>query len=723
MLEGLNKKIASLKPLFEPASIAIIGASADLRKPSGQPVAALVNNGFAGRIYPVNPKYKEINGLKCYPDPASIPGPVDLAIIAVPAALTLQALKDCAAKGVTGVIIFTSGFGEVGEEGKRQQDELARVAREAGMRLCGPNCMGIFSAHNRLMANFAVMELPGRVLIKDFFGFVSQSGGFGAAIYQTVKERGIGFSHFISTGNEADVEFSEYLAYMAGDSHTKVIGGYLEGVKNGRQLVEAADLALQVRKPVMLIKAGKFAPAARAAASHTGSMVGSEKVYSSFFRQKGITRVESLEELVMALSILAAGKLPGGNRVAVLATSGGRGVMLADKCSEFGLDVVNLAPETRARLDQLLPSFASTANPVDITSQIMTHPGLLQSCAEIVLSDPDVDAMVVAYWALHGDTTNLDQMINVSRNSSKPVVNLVWGLEEATLKAIHYLQDQLVPATQQAEYAVKALGNLSRYSMYLAKRAHEAPASPVPEDSLRRAAEIMAEAKQDGRLAEHRAKSVLREMGIPTTREELATTLEEALASAGKIGYPVALKIDSPDILHKTDAGGLFLNVKTPGELAEKYPQILANANNYNQGAKINGILVQEMLPPGTEVIVGIARDETFGPTVVFGLGGIFVEALDDIAVRVAPLTPTDAREMIEEVKGYRLLQGMRGAPAGDIDAIVEVILRVSQMAMNLPALAELDINPLMVYPRGIIAADAVIILKDNAGSQESSNQ
>jgi len=713
-ITDFQQELSSLLPIFQPASIAIIGASNNPAKPSGQPLVSLTRWGFKGKIYPVNPKYQTLCNLQCYQSLKDIPGPVDLCIIAVPARMTMPALLESAAKGVKGVIIFTSGFAEVGPDGAEIQREMTRLAKETGMRICGPNCMGVFSSRNALMANFSVTDLPDHVLVPDFLGFISQSGGFGVAIYEIIKEKGIGFSHFVSTGNEADLEFSHYMGYMAHDPHTRVIGGYLEGIKDGQKFLQAADMALEKGKPVMLIKAGRYPASARAAASHTGALVGSEKVYSAVFKQKGIIRVESLEEFQVMLAVLAAGKIPRGKRVAILATSGGSGVALADKCAHYGLEVVPLQKQTREALDAILPDFASSANPVDITSAIMTQPGLLEQCAQIVLGDTDVDMMIVNNWALHGDQSRLEQMTRVSARCDKPILNLVWGPEREALAAIRYLNDQLVPAAREADFAIRALTSLAEYNNFVHTRLNSALSKPkIAENAREKASEILDRFPPGSQLTEYTAKQVLRAYGIPTTREILAATAEEAVNAAKTIGYPVVMKIESPDILHKTDAGGVFLNISSETEVREKFQVLMDNARAYKPDAVINGVLVQEMLPGGTEMIVGIGKDRVFGSTVLVGLGGIFVEALEDVALRVVPVTPLDAREMLDELKGRRILEGLRGQPPADRQAVQNIMLRVSRLADDFPQIAELDINPLMVFSegRGACAADALIVI------------
>lgn len=717
--QSFEESLQSMDMLFNPASIAIVGASSDPIKPSGQPLVALINNGYRGKVIPVNPKYKSLLGLDCYPSLEAVPFEIDMVIIAVSAPMVLGTLRQCALKKVKACVIFTSGFSEVGPQGKAMQQEITRIAREGGIRVCGPNCMGIFSARNALMANFAVDKLPENTVIDDFFGFISQSGGFGAAIYEVVRDRGIGFSHFISTGNEADVDFSDYLGYMARDQHTRVIGGYLEGVRDGKKFIRAAEMALEEGKPILLIKTGRSQVAAKAASSHTGSLVGSDKIYQAVFKQKGVLRMESIEELTATLSILVAGKIPRGNRVCILASSGGSGVLLADKCAQYGLDVVSLSGSTRQGLDNILPAFASSANPVDITSQIMTNPLLLKDCIDILVEDPDIDILILCFWALHGDISlYLDELTKISRGTDKLVLTLIWGPEEPARLAAGTLHRNLVPAARDTETAVKALASLASYADKRNKYIQSAAQDKIymdisPKEAKKEAEKLLQQLPPGARLTEYQSKQLLRAYGIPCTRDALAATPEEAVSAAEIIGFPVVMKIESPDILHKTDAGCVVLNLNSPGEVRQTFDILLERAGIFKPDAQIRGVLVQEMLPRGTEIIIGISRDEVFGPVVVFGMGGVLVEVLKDISMGVPPLAPEDAREMLDAIRGKEMLNGVRGGEPVNREMLVDTLLRVSRMACDLPRLGELDINPLIAYGGQLKAADALIILKD----------
>ncbi|MDF9409333.1 acetate--CoA ligase family protein [Pelotomaculum isophthalicicum JI] len=700
--------------LFYPRSIAIIGASANPAKPGGMPIVSLINNGYTGSIYPVNPKHVKIAGLPCYPSLSDIPDEVDLAVIAVSAQLTQKALHECAAKKVKAAIVFTSGFAEVGGSGIKFQEDMAILARESDIALCGPNCMGIFNAQNAMTAGFVISELPEKVIVPNFFGFISQSGGFGAIMHAIASDRGIGFTYFISSGNETDLQFADYLAYMVEDAATKVIGGYLEGIKDGRKLFQAAEMALQAKKPVILIKTGRHPAAARAASSHTGALAGSDRVYSSFFKQKGIIRAESVEEFITILSLLAGNSLPRGNKVGIIVGSGGNGVLLADKCVEAGLEVGLLSTHTQASLSKLLPSFGTTANPIDMTSRILTDPTLLRETTNLVIKDPGVDMLIILHWASRkGWSQPTREIVDLLAHSGKPVLVLVWGSDEAAIEDLRFFREHQVPAVREIDYAARSLAALAKYSAKVDSYFNRSQISHSPMPDREKTAVLLKSYKPGDKLSESQSKEILRSCGILTTRESLATNEEEAVKIAAGLGCHVALKIDSPDIPHKTEAGGVKLNIETPEKIKEAYREIIHSVKKHNPDALIRGILVQEMLTGGIEVIAGISRDPVFGPTVMFGLGGIFVEALEDVSLRIAPLNMEDTREMIGEIKGFKVLSGLRGKPPADQEAIVDVLLKLSQISVDFPQINELDINPLFVFPKGqgVRAADVLITI------------
>ncbi len=708
---SLNKK---MDVLFNPQSVAVVGASTAPFKPSAQPVFSMKTNRFNGRVYPVNPRYNEINGLPCYPSLESIPGEVDLAIIGVPVANVKDVLMECVGKKVKGVVVLTSGFSEVGDEGANMQKEIARIVRENGMVMCGPNSQGIFNSLNGLTAGFAIGLLFNPDDVIDSYGFVSQSGGIGTAVYMTAQETCIGFTYFISSGNEADLEFSDYVTYMVNDPSTKVIGGYLEGVKDGGKLIAAADQAIQAQKPLVMIKAGRNPAAARAASSHTGSMVGSEAVYQMFFHQKAIIRAEGVEELNTILSLLVKKKLPEGNRVAVVASSGGNGVLISDKCASAGMDVVSLSPKTRKILDEILPTYGSSANPIDLTSQIIAEPDLSTRSIQAVLDDPNVDMVVIEQWpGIGGDMSGLDCIIKLQDGSDKPIMVTMLGSEKMGQQDFMYLRRHHVPVARSQEMAVRALGAVAQYSVRLKKirTAQSTVTNLVPPDRSK-VEQILTQASPGTPLTETQSKQIFGAYGIPVTNEKAAQNRDDAVIIAEQIGYPVVLKVDSADIQHKTEVDGIRLNLKTPEEVATAFDEIMEKAKHHKPEARLDGVLLQEMVSEGIECIVGLTHDQTFGPTVMFGLGGVFVEALEDFSLRICPVSPLDADEMITEIKAQRVLSGFRGKPPVDREAISDVILKVAQLATDFPQIREMDINPLMVFSQGngVRVADALIV-------------
>ena len=699
--------------LFNPETIAIIGASTDPAKPAGHAVLSLSKNGFKGNVYPVNPKHKEIGGLKCYPFIEDVPGEVDVAIIAVPAARVTEVLHECISAGVKAVIILTSGFAEAGGHGSKIQEEIVRLTQENGMLLCGPNSQGIFNALNGMSAGFGITELATGDDHFKFYGFISQSGGFGTSMYIMSIETGVNFTYFVSSGNEAGLSFSDYLIYMIKDKSTRAVGGYLEGVKDGGKLFYAADLALQREKPLVLIKSGRHSAAARAAASHTGSLVGSDRVYSSFFHQKGIIRVEGIEELNAVLSVLATGPLPKGNRVGIVASSGGSGVLVSDKCVSAGLEVAPFTEDTRKKLDAALPSFGSSANPVDATSQILVDPDLLLRPLTIVLEDPNIDMVIYEHWpGIGANISQLNAIIEAVNATEKLFVVFVLGSELLGREDVQHLRAHRIPVIRSQDLAVRVLGHVAGYSGRLKKiNGAKTCSAPVKGIDKNRVKKLLDGVEPGRTLSESVSKQIMSAYGIPCVSEGLAKNRDEAIKIARGIGFPVALKIDSPDIPHKTEAGGVRLNINNDQEIPAAFREIMESVIKHNPDVRVNGITVQKMLSGGIECIVGMKNDEVFGPTVLFGLGGVLVEALEDYSLRICPLTRLDAEEMVSEIKGHRILAGFRGAPPADKEAIYDVILRVSQLAMDFPEIKEAEINPLTAFSQGAVAMDALIIV------------
>ncbi len=704
-----------LDPLFYPSSIAIIGASQNLLKPSGIPLALLTLFEYAGKVYPVNPKYDQLGGWKCYPTLADIPGPVDLAIIGVPAAITMEALRQCAAGGVKAAIVFTSGFAEVDESGRKVQEEMRRLAQISGMRILGPNCLGVLNLYNGSVPSFMYHDKPTGLFYPEKLSYITQSGGLGAIIYQMVLQHSVGFNYFVSTGNEADISFAEVLSYLVGREEVGLIGGYIEGLqRDGRLFMDACHRALQKRRLVAFQKVGRTAVGATAAASHTGALVGEDRVYDGVFKQFGAVRADDVEQMNALIALHAAGRMPAGKNIGVITISGGGGVVVADKCPQFGLEVVRLTGKTQDKLREFFPSYGAVANPVDLTSAIFVNETLFQRAIRTVMEDPLVDVGAFFYNLQMPDTEAAQKIIDVYYSVEKPLVIFTWPTgQDFAVEAREKMIRAGVPVIEHVPSGLWALSALADW----VKKAEKAGAFPEyrPGIEQQRAREIISQSK-DCSLTESCSKEILKAYGIPVTRERPARSASEAVAAAEEIGYPVVLKIESPDILHKTEAGGVILNLEDGPAVEKAYDLIIKRAREYNPEARLDGVLVQEMLSPGLEVILGAKKDPVFGPTILFGLGGIYVELLKDVALRTAPLREEDAREMVEEIQGKALLDGVRGQPPRDREALVKIMMRLSRMAVELSGeIAELDINPLILYPEGegAVAADALIVLSN----------
>ena len=710
-LEDGYVDISAMEYFFNPRSIALIGVSKDIRKPSGRSLNALLQWNYKGKLYPINPNYTEIHGVKCYPSLLEISGDVEMVIISIPAQSVLEALQQCVVKRVRAVVLFTSGFSEVGPEGKALQEQVAQLSQKNNLRILGPNCVGLVNLSNSVMASFAnIVDL--KPVYPMSLGFVTQSGAFGTLIFAQAVQAGVGFSSFVSVGNEADTEFSDFLSYLLTTPETKVIGGYLEGAKNGAKFRKAAQNALKLKKPILIMKVGRTRAGARAASSHTGSLAGDDKIYDAFFRQMGIIRIETLAELTSFVIVHRSGRMPQGNNIGILSISGGAGVMMADKCESLGLNVPEFTGETRRMLETYLPPFGSAKNPVDLTSAAVAEPEMLGRCLRALVADDNIHMITVAMGFMpHSAPILAKDLIEIYQSTIKPIVLTTYNLSssEVIAKAIKSIEDAGMPVLRDHLHSIQAMSNLAWYAAKVRKAAD----IKTDKQAIKPDKEGEKIINNPDALSEYEAKKILSGYGIPVTREALATSADMAVESALQIGYPVALKIQSAQITHKTEVGGIKLNVLSDAEVRAGFKEVISNAKKYMPEAKIQGVLVQEMLKDGVEVIIGTTKDPVFGHVIMFGLGGIFVEALKDVSFRIAPLSRIDAEEMVREIKGYSVLQGMRGKPPVDIDMLVDVILRVSRLVIDhKDTIKELDINPLVLFACGAKVADALIIKK-----------
>jgi acetyltransferase len=710
-------KPLDLKNLFHPRSVALIGASTEQNKLSGRPFRFFREYGYAGTVYPVNPKYQEIAGVPCFAKLSDIPGEVDLAVITLPATAVPEALAECGTKGVKAAAIISSGFAEVGGEGVRLQNDLQRIALENGIAVCGPNCSGFVYFPERVTATFSV-GLDGGFPEAGPAAFISQSGALSSYILGAAKERGLAFRYWITTGNECVLSFTDYLQYLLEDPEVRLVLGYLEDARDGQAFQAAARRALALDKPLIILKAGRSEAGAKASISHTGSLAGADEVYQAVFSQNGVLRADSLDELFDLALLAQAPRRPRGRRVQVVSISGAAGILMADVGSELGLEFSDLSPATKDELRKIMPLFASITNPMDVTAEAVARPGLLTQAAEVILTDPNVDNLVMFFGIVPGAHERLATGIaQVAQGTDKLVMMNWFPLPRADIWMS--LARAGVPVFPEPARGIRALGKMAQYVEARERVLSLQPVASTKEANLGSEIEkILDHAKNHGRnaLSEVEAKSLLKALDLRVPRGGLARSAAEARSVANSIGGPVALKASSPDLLHKTEAGVIRLGIESPEEVECAFEEIVAKAKKWDPRARLDGVLVEEMIGGDTrEVIVGARQDLRFGPIVTFGLGGVFVEAIRDFAVWPAPLSLNEAREMIRRIRGYRILTAFRGRPAADLEAVAQVLCDVGQLACQWQErIAELEINPLFVLPEGsgVIVGDALAALR-----------
>jgi len=694
-----------LDMFFNPQAVAVIGASRTPGKLGYGVLHNIIQHGYKGVVYPINPKADEILGLTCYPNVLAVPGPIDLAVFVIPSKYVAQVLVDCGEKGVKGAIIVSAGFREVGSEGWQREREIVDIAERYGMRLIGPNCLGIIDTVSSLNASFAVgMPLTGSI------AFMSQSGALCTAVLDMALTDKVGFSRFVSLGNKADTDEITFIEAWRDDPHTRVIMAYLEGIDDG---VHFMRIARQVsrEKPIVAIKSGTTSAGSRAVSSHTGTLTGLERAYEAAFRQSGVIRARSVEELFDYSVAFARQPLPRSDRIAIVTNAGGPGIMATDACERAGLQLASLEAETMAALHQALPSAASVLNPIDVLGDALAERYGLT--LEKVIADPNVGGVLVILTPQV--MTQVEETARIigelSRRSDKPILGCFMGRQTVD-PGIDVLNSYKVPNYPVPERAVAALAAMERHRRWCERPPLELESFEVDRPRVQ---SVFDQVRSEGRVAigDAEARNIVAAYGIPTPRTFLARTPQEAARFADEIGFPVVLKIASPDILHKTDVGGVKLNITTPLDVRDAFELMIYRAGRYVPDAEIWGCLVQEMIHGGKEIIVGMSRDPHFGPVMMFGLGGIYVEALRDVTFRVAPFDRRDAREMIGEIRAHNLLRGVRGEQPSDLEALAEALLRLSQLVTDFPEIVEFDINPLTVLAEGegIIGIDMRLIL------------
>ena len=697
-----------LTGLLRPKNIAVIGASTTPGKIGHTVVKNLVESGYEGGIYPINPSADEILGLKVYTSVLDIPGDVDAAVVTIPAKYVLQAAKECGEKGVKGLIVITSGFGEVGEH--QLEKDLVTLAHEYGMRVLGPNIVGTLSNSDKMNASFAPF-LP----LNGSASLVSQSGALLIAMDAITYTRRIGFDKLVSIGNMSDINFGDLVAWLNEDENTNCITLYIEGLQDGRRFIEESSKAT---KPIVVLKSGVSAHGAAAAASHTGSLAGSQKIYDAAFKQAGAIQATDLGDLFDCTLALSLQPPMTGDNLLVITNGGGVGVLATDSAEIANVPMKFAPQDVQEELKQHMPSFGSAKNPVDLTG--MAGNEWYHDSTKFAFAHKWVDALVVLYC----ETAMTDPMeiaksiykaITDTGIKDKPVtVSFVGG--ERSDEAMQWLVENGIPAYNAPDLAVKAMGTLREYARLQAIKNDKPKADLKFNGKLAR--EIIAKVRSEGRtsLTEIESKKIFASYGLPTVSTEIATSVEEAVELAEKNGYPIVMKIVSPDILHKSDAGGVKVNIKDEAGVREAYKTILENATAYKPDADIHGIVIQDMAPWGTEVIVGSVNDATFGATVMFGLGGIFVEVLKDVTFRVAPIAESEAMTMLSEIKSTPILDGVRGESPRDKAALAKVLTQYAQMVNDLSdEVKETDANPVLVYEQGqgVCVVDARIILKE----------
>jgi acetyltransferase len=694
----------SLKPFFSPKGVAIIGASSKPNKLSFGILKNLTLYGYAGAIYPVNPAAPEILGIPCYPGILEVPDPVDLAVIVLPAGQVLPAVQDCAKRGVKAITLISGGFKELGPEGEALEKKVLSIVKEAGMRMVGPNCVGTMSLYSGLNTTFinGVPDIGG-------IGFLSQSGAVLGGIVDLVKGKGFGFAHFSSLGNEADVTETDMIAYLGKDPQTTVIAAYVEQIRDGSAFIKTAK-QVSVTKPIVLLKAGKTSAGARAVSSHTGSLAGSYAAYQAAFSQSGVIEVQSVTDLFDVSQAFALQHLPKGNRVAILTNSGGPAALASDSLAANGLKMADLSTETADQLRQCLNPSAQVNNPVDMLGGAEVQD--FENAMRIVAADPNVDciAAILVPQSLVNPLEVANSIYKIASMTDKTVLSCFMG-DQLVAEPRRILHANHVPMLVNPESIGIVLGALSRYANW--KNSVEEVKQITENIDREQVSRILQQFQGAPSLGEALTRPILEAYGIAVIAGEVANSDQEAAQAAERIGFPVALKVVSKDILHKSESGGIRLNLSDPRQVREAYATMLSDVKVRAPGARIEGVLVEKMAPKGQEVIIGMRRDAGFGPVMMFGMGGIYVELFKDVAFRIAPISKKDALDMLNATRAGTLLQGYRGSQAGDIDAVLAVLQRLSQLALDFPSIEEIEINPLLVLPEGegSLALDCRVIL------------
>lgn len=695
-----SDRTSRIRRLLRPQSIALVGASADLGKINGRPLKHLLGKGYAGRILPVNPKYEAIAGVPCVANIAALPEAADLAVVMVPAAEVIGSVRALGARGVGAAVVFSSGFGEMGPEGKVLEAQLAAAAREAGVALLGPNCLGFVNAFENVYATFS--QYADGPTGAGPIGFVTQSGAFGTAIAALVRQRGLGLGYFVNTGNQADLSFAELMGEVVEDPRIRVCAGYLEGLDDGAALVALAERCRALGKPLVLTKVGRLAAGARAAASHTGSLAVPDTVFDAVLRQHGVLRARNEEQMLDMLEALAQPRAAAGPGLGIATQSGGAGVMMADRAEELGLQVPTLTPEVQRRVAAVMPAFGAAGNPVDVTGQFVARPELLREAVLALMDDPQVHVGIVWLQLMTAHVDTLVPLFEAIHAATTKPVFVCWVA--APPEALQRLRAAGIVVYGAGERAVEGAAALVAWHATLRRQAEPLPALPPPAWPGPPAAGVQPSVQ---------ATEWLRAAGVPMAPVALAADEDAAVAAWRAFAAPVALKIESPDLTHKTEVGGVLLRLDDEAALRQGWRRLMANVRAKAPQARIDGAIVQPMAGGQLELVVGVQRDPLFGMVVMVGFGGVWVEVLKDVSFRRAPFGPGEAGRMLAELRLAPLLDGVRGQPAVDREAIARLLSQLSCWAEAMaPWLAELDLNPIRVGPDGPLAVDCVMVLR-----------
>lgn len=699
-----------LDRLFRPRSVAILGASDDPNRISGRPLRYIKEGGFKGGLYPINPNRTEVQGLKSYARLADLPEVPDVALLALPASATEQAVVDCVAAGVGAAVIFSAGYAEADEAGRALQDSIRAIAAAGGLRLLGPNCLGLFNASLGFFGTFT-QSLDRGVPPPGPIAIVSQSGAYGSHLALLARRRGLGVDYWITTGNESDIDVSECLEWLALQPEVKVVMAYVEGVRDGERFIRALETARLARKPVVLMKVGRSEVGARAASSHTAALAGSDAIYDTICRQYGVHRAETTEEQIDIAYACARGLFPVGDRLGIVTLSGGVGVQMSDAAARHGLDVAPMPLAAQKRLKDLLP-YAAVENPVDTTAQALNDMGLLEENLRVMLAEGGYDALIGFFTSVPATRTLSEPLRNAIRagTSAFPDRLIVLSMV-ADAEIVRTYEDDGFLVFEDVDRGIAAIAALHRFAEAFARPA------PLPRTIASGTASAGLGTASAGlgtrSFSEIAAKRLLASAGVPILDEAIAVDAAGAVDAARRLGFPVVMKIVSPEIEHKTEIGGVLLGLADEAAVADGFALLMARAAEHRPDATIEGVLVAPMAGAGVETIIGVAQDPVFGPAVMFGLGGVFVEVFEDVTFRLAPFDASEARRMIGEVRGRALLAGARGAAEADVEALVAALVAVSAFAhTHRDTLQTLDINPFLVRPKGLgaVALDALIV-------------